>query len=352
MGKDSQQRIDDALDYIQRAIPGGGFNANDASTARKAVAQWLDKNPGVKAQISQSMSIGGFRGPKMFHDADKSELRQYQRALLLIKRTLGGATNTDIQRLKATFQSASGHAAKSLIPNYKTDIRSIYSKYRDTQRQASKPRIAGEPQLAPSFEAANSLQRSVIAPAFKRSSQLLTLAHVGIMRVNLDRKEKQRFERFFSRPFNAGRHSTVKTNLKNIHNVVCARDITLYYRANDMSVHLAGDTPEFLTSIGAQAAPSTAFGYVYPNAQRPGEWHMFLGSAFFTDRPGRREGKDSMSGVYIHELSHLICGTKDHRYGFQNCVDLAAANAGQAVENADNYEYYCEDFQKNLGRFG
>ncbi|UCE48382.1 MAG: hypothetical protein JSW47_22645, partial [Phycisphaerales bacterium] len=223
----------------------------------------------------------------------------------------------------------------------------------DTQRQASKPRIAGEPQLAPSFGAANSLQRSVIAPAFKRSSQLLTMAHVGIMRVNHDTKEKQRFEALFSRPFNAARYTTVKTNLKRIHDVVCARDITLYYRANDMPAQRANDTPEFLTNLGAQAAPSTAFGYVYPNAQRPGEWHMFLGSAFFGDRAGRREGFDSMSGVYIHELSHLICRTKDHRYGLQNCVALAAANAGQAVENADSYEYYCESFQKQiLRRFG
>jgi len=70
-----KDRIKDALDHIngrsRARRPGGGQGEG-------AVWKWLDEHKEVKG-ISELLSLGGFRGPTVFHDADKTEMRQYQR---------------------------------------------------------------------------------------------------------------------------------------------------------------------------------------------------------------------------------------------------------------------------------
>jgi hypothetical protein len=65
-------------------------------------------------------------------------------------------------------------------------------------------------------------------------------------------------------------------------------------------------------------------------------------------------GTDSLGGVLIHELSHHLCGTADEvmpgtvntkAYGQNKCTTLAAQAPNKAINNADNYEYFCEAFQ-------
>lgn len=52
-------------------------------------------------------------------------------------------------------------------------------------------------------------------------------------------------------------------------------------------------------------------------------------------------GKDSRSGVLIHELSHFydVGGTKDEMYG-EYCIDLAKDYPNSALKNADSFEYF------------
>lgn len=55
-------------------------------------------------------------------------------------------------------------------------------------------------------------------------------------------------------------------------------------------------------------------------------------------------GNDCVAGVLLHELSHNICGTRDHEYSMADALDLAReADASKAWYNADNIEYFCED---------
>ncbi len=54
-------------------------------------------------------------------------------------------------------------------------------------------------------------------------------------------------------------------------------------------------------------------------------------------------GEDSQAGSMVHELSHWY-GTSDHRYGCKNCQSLASSSPSQAITNADNTEYFAENF--------
>jgi peptidyl-Lys metalloendopeptidase len=52
------------------------------------------------------------------------------------------------------------------------------------------------------------------------------------------------------------------------------------------------------------------------------------------------EGTDSKAGTVVHELTHAMAGTDDLGYGQQKARALAAKNPDNALQNADNYEYF------------
>lgn len=53
-------------------------------------------------------------------------------------------------------------------------------------------------------------------------------------------------------------------------------------------------------------------------------------------------GFDSRWGILVHEVSHLVAGTRDHAYGRRASMALAQSDPARAAENADNYEYFVE----------
>ncbi|KAI0756579.1 peptidyl-Lys metalloendopeptidase [Daedaleopsis nitida] len=56
-------------------------------------------------------------------------------------------------------------------------------------------------------------------------------------------------------------------------------------------------------------------------------------------------GTDSRGGTLIHESSHFTVngGTDDHVYGQSAAKSLAKSNPSQAIDNADNHEYFAEN---------
>jgi peptidyl-Lys metalloendopeptidase len=54
-------------------------------------------------------------------------------------------------------------------------------------------------------------------------------------------------------------------------------------------------------------------------------------------------GDDSRSGTLLHELTHVVADTEDHTYGRTNAQERAVGNPNEAVDNADNYEFFMED---------
>jgi peptidyl-Lys metalloendopeptidase len=86
-----------------------------------------------------------------------------------------------------------------------------------------------------------------------------------------------------------------------------------------------------LSSNGCQAG---WFAYTYN-----GSMTIWLCGGFWS---APLTGIDSRSGTIVHELSHSVAGTQDIVYGTVNAQTLATNNPGQAVTNADNFEYFAE----------
>ncbi|KAG8716618.1 hypothetical protein FRC09_015482 [Ceratobasidium sp. 395] len=80
--------------------------------------------------------------------------------------------------------------------------------------------------------------------------------------------------------------------------------------------------------------------YAYVNAGSPGK--IYLCGAFWK---APVTGTDSRAGTIVHENSHFTVngGTQDHVYGQSAAKNLAKSNPAQAIDNADNHEYFAEN---------
>ncbi|KAF6744161.1 peptidyl-Lys metalloendopeptidase [Ephemerocybe angulata] len=81
------------------------------------------------------------------------------------------------------------------------------------------------------------------------------------------------------------------------------------------------------------------YAYVYPN-----DFGKIYFCGVFWKAPAT--GTDTIGGTLVHEASHFYAiggGTSDYAYGQSACKNLAINNAGNAVRNADNYEYFIEN---------
>ncbi|QRW06914.1 peptidyl-Lys metalloendopeptidase [Ceratobasidium sp. AG-Ba] len=83
---------------------------------------------------------------------------------------------------------------------------------------------------------------------------------------------------------------------------------------------------------------ATTFAYVDPSL--PGKINL---CGQFWSAP--ITGTDSRAGTIVHENSHFTVngGTDDHAYGQNDSQALAKSNPAQAVDNADNHEYFVEN---------
>lgn len=83
------------------------------------------------------------------------------------------------------------------------------------------------------------------------------------------------------------------------------------------------------------------YAYVNPSDMS----RVYLGLRFF-EAPA--SGYDSKLGTVIHEMTHfwLTGNTNDIEYGKNDCLDLAKNDPDSAQMNADNYQYFVEEWLK------
>jgi peptidyl-Lys metalloendopeptidase len=80
--------------------------------------------------------------------------------------------------------------------------------------------------------------------------------------------------------------------------------------------------------------------YAHVYANRP--YEIFVCGAVW---PAPAKGTDSKAGTLIHEMSHfdVVASTSDWVYGQSAAKNLAATNPTNALDNADNHEYFAEN---------
>lgn len=170
------------------------------------------------------------------------------------------------------------------------------------------------------FDAGNSkasLHKHHATDAYRRLSALLTAAHTALVRMGRSDAEQERFRRWFGE-YTPASKAVVSNKVKAIHRAVVNREITFCKEAT-------GKYPN-------------VYAYVYPELDQA---KVYLCDIFFTSG---RHGRDSAVGTIIHELSHIVAQTDDHRYGEIGCRALAIESPVLARENADSYQYFCESF--------
>ncbi|CAE6423933.1 unnamed protein product [Rhizoctonia solani] len=92
------------------------------------------------------------------------------------------------------------------------------------------------------------------------------------------------------------------------------------------------------TTYDCTCTESGTYAYVYPSS--PG--YVYLCGAFWN---APNTGTDSRAGTIVHEQSHFTVngGTDDHVYGQSGAKSLAKSSPDQAIDNADNHEYFAEN---------
>jgi len=83
---------------------------------------------------------------------------------------------------------------------------------------------------------------------------------------------------------------------------------------------------------------SDTYAYVYPDEFGT----IYLCGVFWEVST---TGTDSQGGTLIHESSHFdnLAETQDYVYGQTDAKALAKSNSAEAIENADNHEYFAEN---------
>ncbi len=110
-----------------------------------------------------------------------------------------------------------------------------------------------------------------------------------------------------------------------------------YSTVTDHFAHISNamDTAAVTFNCGCK---KNYYAYVYPT--RP--YVIYLCRVFWK---APLAGTDSQGGTLIHEMSHFntVAGTNDYVYGQAGAMNLATTDPDEAINNADNHEYFGEN---------
>jgi len=345
MSKSDSDRFDNTITNLPDTKAAGYALGTKAVTA---IQNWIKKNGANKVVLGGQLSLGGIH--IRMSEAEKYT-RHLKRGIMLAYLTIGGGNKAGINALKNAFKHEKQQALRQRLQAYETS--------------ASSPATINKVHIAEggfgkfefskgSWKHANTSNEHEAAEAFAKASALVNKAvSQGLPRLG-DPVQKARFELWFGSSTNAANVNTVKKNLKKVHDAICNRTVKLYFRGNNKIDGEPTDLPiaEPWSADGAMHK-GDYFGAAWPVQPGPFDQtktHMLLGEAFFS---ALRHGSDCCAGVIIHELSHSEAQTSDHPnpgpgggacYGHDICRWIATNRPDLAVTNADNHEFYCEEF--------
>ena len=172
--------------------------------------------------------------------------------------------------------------------------------------------------------------KSATADAKKAINTIMRYSNSG------DAKTLDSIERWFGSSDDATRASIVET-LSKVSAFIDAFDYRCIY-SNDGSFVETVIEKETGKSVQVDSIGST-YAYVYPT----GVFTVYLLRTFFESG---NTGENSKLGTIVHEGSHFVLtgNTDDFVYGPNDALALAKQSPGDAVKNADNYQYFVEDW--------
>ncbi|MGW1957581.1 hemopexin repeat-containing protein [Streptomyces sp. NPDC001920] len=118
------------------------------------------------------------------------------------------------------------------------------------------------------------------------------------------------------------------------------RYTTVQQHFTDISGAIAGQSITYdLTGAGCQPG---WYAYTYKNTRK-----VWLCASFWS---ATAVGTDCQFGTVAHELSHAVSLTDDLAYGESGARNLASTQPAQAIQNADNHEYFTEHLATSVVR--
>ncbi len=327
MSKNYDVRLEEIYAYVAN-----NFSPSDRKNVEAKVAKSIGEQADLEF-ISNSLSLG----MRVFHKDAETTRRQAVRALCFISALSLGTAPTSVDAIvkaKKKFSTVDCNRDLAVLLN------NLKPQQKAAIAQIIPAKFTRGPALAPSFNYANSKEKNYAREAVEKASDLINKGWVGLALVTKNVAARNAYELYFG-PFDQNRFNTVKRNYKTMHDVLCSDSLHLYYRTGK-AVGKATDVPGASGNISQLVGShniDVIFAYVLNPSPAPGV-HMFLCKAFF-EATHLDRGNDAIGGVFVHELSHTLCGTHDHAYGPGPCQALTD---DEKIENADNYEYFAESF--------
>ncbi|HXU47301.1 MAG TPA: M35 family metallo-endopeptidase [Thermoanaerobaculia bacterium] len=209
----------------------------------------------------------------------------------------------------ATFELTEGRQAPALAPAPLATPRAALPK----NGKAAAAKQAN-------FENCTDAQKPDLDEAHQSATNLAAGSTLAIeVTPEAKRSAAPRYKTWFG-AYTAARYATVDTHYQKIYDALLNQQITFNCQCNDV--------------------PDPANTYAYVFANQP--YRIHLCALFWA---AALEGTDSRSGTLIHETSHfdVVAGTGDHVYGQSAAKTLAIGDPDQAIDNADNHEYFAEN---------
>jgi hypothetical protein len=335
MAKSADERINETLQGIKLAFPRNGQSLKD--TIQFCLMREFHSGVAREA-LSASISIGGF------HIGGDAQ-RHMERLYLLVQATVGGMKSAQVREEKTRADTMTEARIKTLI-------QAIADTHAATK-------FASDIQLAESFGYAPADAADKTVKAVIKARRILGHMYQGLMTVNSNAAEKQRYERWFGR-LDAVRFEKVRSSIKAVYDDITGRPLKIYYRGKgvDGKLHDKPGSMYHNKYVHLQCAVGE-YGCFIPGFTIEGvetdRTHILLGESFFTKCQVASHPVDpylmSAAGVIIHEMMHAVCDfrdqvnqTKEVLYGGINCRAEAIARPDIAIINPDNYRLYSDTF--------
>ena len=369
MPRSNDLRTQGALDEIVTMVPGAR-----GVRMQQLLTDWATGRG--KGAVGKTIKLGG-----AFHSQDERNSRTQVRAVLLAAQCFG---------MMEPKSDAYKTLIKTLANESADDLARRMTNYYDAHRRFEL--LTASPfgiEYGASFQfASDQVRRNceesypLVLKALEGGSRIVTQAIGGI------ESSVQRYEKWFG-PLTDLRAGKVKGHFVSLLEALKTQKLVLYYRGP-----LPADAGAVRDDYFPFAPPLSATGEEYcgkasrrskRNFSDPtgNDMHIKLGNAVVLRGAVRAvEGRNTYAGTIIHEMTHIVCETRDVKfkeagtgnlftakgktdftsgkmaknvprqdndgafvqtYGTDTCRYMATNWPDKAIMNADNYCYFCEE---------